>query len=391
MRTITALSPTSVSLYNRSPDLWYLRYCAEHRLPRQNQTRPASAGSAFDALIKAKLWQEYNFPAQDDDHPYAARTLLAAQVEPHNLEWATAAGVNCLQQYIRCGALADLMLLAREPPQFEFQLRQLVELDGVSVPIYGIPDMSFYVAGTLVILDWKVTGYCAHSVTSPAPGYLICRDGWDHAYRLPTRSHRKRHKDANITQDSGITITDYVLEQSNPVWALQLATYAWLLGVEPGSTDYITAVDQLCGVPDACKDHPDVRVASYRAKISKGFQETVIGYYSQCWLAYQSGHIFLTESRSASNDRVAFLENLVEILMTGDPDSQEFLAAVDYLSGKDVYDAKRDYRADVIIARRAGGETGLPDPDDYTGVAARNKATTRAGLIDLGSVCPGNS
>ena len=377
MREIRALSPTSLMLYKRDPELWYLKYCADEQLPRSEQTKPAAVGSAFDALIKARLYKHY-YNEVAIDHPYSARTLLAQQVNPDLMDWATNAGIHCLTQYERCGALADILLETHQPPQFEFPLRQTLTLDGLEVPVYGIPDMSYHYNGYTIILDWKVNGYCAKSVTSPTPGYLICRDGWDFRYCKPSRSHRKMHPDVVKKQLADLTISSQPLEASDEQWAVQLTTYAWLIG---GDNDFIGAIEQLCGQPVPGHDQPNLRIASFRGQVSKGFQETLVGMYTQCWLAYKSGHIFLTESREASNARCKFLDNLTHILMKGNPDSSEFIAATEYLKGKDVYDSYRDYRRDIIECRRARGEVGLPDPDDYSGVV--DKVTTQVGLVNL--------
>lgn len=377
MREIKYLSPTSLMLYQRQSELWYLRYCCETQLPRSPQGKPASVGSAFDALIKARLYKHY-YCEVPDDHPYAARTLLAAQVEPQHSEFAINAGVHCLMQYEKCGAAADLLMAGGEPPEFEFKLKQLVKLDGVEVPLYGIPDMAYQANGVKVILDWKVMGFCSRSITSPAPGYLMCRDGWDLAYRVPSRTNRTRHKNISTAQKAGLTISSRPLEEANAEWATQLTTYAWLLGCE---NDFIAAIEQLCGYPDDVAEFPDLRIATFRNTVSKGFQETLMGQYAQLWVAYKSGHIFLTESRAESDARCKFLDHVAHTLMKSHPDSQEFMAAADYLKGKDVYDMNRDWRKEIIEARRTRGEEGLPDPDDFSGVLAT--LDLKEGLIPL--------
>ena len=377
MREIKYLSPTSLMLYQRSPELWYLRYACEEQLPRTPQGKPASVGSAFDALIKSRLYKHYYFDVPPD-HAYSAKTMLAAQVEPHNYEFAVKAGIHCLHQYEKCGAAADLMLASGEPPEFEFKLRQTLTLEGMEVPIYGIPDMSYRIPHTRVILDWKVMGFCGKSITSPAPGYLICRDGWDLSYRMPSRTHRKRHKDISKVEKAGLTVSSRPLEEANADWATQLTTYAWLLGCQG---DFIAAVEQLCGYPDDVAEFPDLRIATFRNTVSLGFQETLMGSYVQLWVAYKSGHIFLTEARAASDDHCRYLDNVAHALMKKHPDTSEFMAACAFLKGKDVYDPNRDYRRDIIEARRLRGEVGLPDPDDYTGISS--EIQKQPGLITL--------
>lgn len=370
MREIKALSPTSIMLFWRNPELWYLKYLVEPRLPSQLQTRPMSVGSAFDAFIKATLYQRY-YGQVPVGHPFSAKTLLEKQVDPHNLEWATEAGLNCLSQYERSGALADLLLETSELPKFEFPLREKLTLDGLDVPITGIPDM-YYTSTTDVILDWKVNGYCAKSMTSPAPGYIMCRDGWDFSRMKPSRTHRKSHPDVIPRQYHGIKISNVSLETAHEDWATQTATYAWLLGIK----DYVAGIEQLCGVPNP-PAAPNLRIASHRAVISTAFQETLAGKYAQCWLAYKSGHIFLTESRAASDDKCAFLTNVAKVLMEGPLDTPEFVAAIDFLRGKDFYDTGRDWRGDIMRARGITESTGDSAPQLGDGLIGLKRHVAR--------------
>lgn len=356
MREISALSPTSVMLYERDPILWYLRYCADERLPRTVQSQPAAVGSAFDAMIKSLLYAQFHPDERiTPEHPYSAVTLLNKQVEAPNRDWATRAGLHCLDQYSQSGALAELLLSVTalpELPKFEFHTRDVVSLDGLDVPIVGIPDMSFRFGdySTLAILDWKVNGFCSKTLTTPAAGYIICRDGWRYDQFVPSRSANKAHPKTRVIERFGIRINEMPLEEINEEWATQTATYAWLLGMLPRETDFICSIEQLCGNPVGT-EFPNLRIASFKNQVSRGFQETLIGKYVTCWHAYKTGHIFHTESREASDDLCKQLEHICYVLMRGDPASQAWDAAINFISGRNVYDLYHDYRAEILAAR----------------------------------------
>ncbi|KKL78173.1 hypothetical protein LCGC14_2027540, partial [marine sediment metagenome] len=55
MRTPTYLSYSSVSMFEKTPDEFFLKYLAENRPGRLPQTEPMSVGSSFDAYVKAAL------------------------------------------------------------------------------------------------------------------------------------------------------------------------------------------------------------------------------------------------------------------------------------------------------------------------------------------------
>lgn len=394
MREIKALSPTSLDLFWRNTETWYLKYCTDVRLPRQQQTQPMSVGSAFDAFIKALLYEKFHGKVQVG-HKFSAHTLFNAQVDEALRPWAADAGCNCLDQYQRSGALADLLLETgklQKKPQFEFTLREKISYSGFEVPILGIPDMYYHTdIGQLVILDWKINGYCGKAVTSPAPGYIRCRDGWEFGKYKPTRTHGKPHTDISITRREGMAISSMPLEEANETWAAQVTTYAWLLGEPVGSANFVAAIEQLCGYPFGVDCPPGLRIASHRAVVTHAYQETLIGKYIQCWHAYKSGHIFLMESRQQSDEKCKFLEEVARTLMHDRVDSPRFSAAIEFLQGKDFYDPHRDHRGDIIRERRRLGEVGLPDNYDPSGIDQRDGVRCGSGLIGLSQVAGSSS
>ena len=376
MRTLEALSPTSLKLFWADPEMWYIRYLAEPRLPRSAQAKPASVGSAFDAMIKNLLFKRF-YPniIVNEHHPFSTVKLLEAQVEPQNREWATEQGLHCLTQYNASGALADLLLETtnlHKLPVFEFRAREKISLRSLEVPILGIPDMSYHRSADspLTILDWKVNGYCSKSITSPAIGFVKCRDGWSYAEAKPSRTANKSHPKAFPRNVDGVMMSSVPLEETNEDWAAQETTYAWLLGVPPGGKFYC-AIEQLCGYPNG-QAKPDIRVASFRATVSDGYQEHLIGKYVTCWHAYMTGHIFVTESREASDLKCKMLDGLCTSLMTGDPASPAWEAAIAYISQRNFYDYNHDYRTEILQAR------GLPCAATGTGIIGAG------GLLNMG-------
>src|SRR4051812_14365124 len=108
MRKIEYLSPTSLELFYKNQQEFYLRYLSDKRPPRIPQDRPMSVGSSFDAHAKSYLHQ--NLFGKGHDPKFDLKNLFEAQVEPQNRDWALAAGQHAFDVYKRSGALADLML-----------------------------------------------------------------------------------------------------------------------------------------------------------------------------------------------------------------------------------------------------------------------------------------
>ena len=55
MRQPEYLSPTSIGLWQKDRQEFYLYYLADHRPPRIAQNEPMAIGAAFDAYIKSYL------------------------------------------------------------------------------------------------------------------------------------------------------------------------------------------------------------------------------------------------------------------------------------------------------------------------------------------------
>ena len=305
MRTPAYLSPSSIAQFYKDPREFYLKYLADNRPPRFPQTQPMSAGSAFDAEVKAylskNLFGEVR-PGFDLDE------IFESQVEEQNREWAKPVGEYLFQCYKMSGALADLMVeldKALEEPRFEFTVEGRIPHESVveGIPLLGKPDV-YYVTreGAHVIHDWKVNGYCSMGNTSPKKGYINCRDSWDSALYKHSRSNRMPHKDAILMIVQSINVNvNHTLEDVDKTWAAQTAIYAWLLGEEVGSK-FITGIEQLAcngvkGFPE-----PFVRVASFRSYISSEFQFELLGKIVHVWQAIANNTVVTEEEAKSLDD-----------------------------------------------------------------------------------------
>lgn len=323
-RKYTHISPSGLSLFDKDVQEFYMKYVARYKPPSIPQTRPMSIGSAFDAYTKSHIIDTLK---KNTDERYQFESLFKAQVEEHNRETGKVHGLHAFEQYKQSGALADIMLEIVQgdiEPKFEFDVKDYVKHSDGHVPLAGKPDM-FYKNkhGHFVINDWKVNGYYGKSNTSPKPGYVMCRDGWVTGNR--SKNHRCAHKDAQIVNVGGVLVNMACkMEDIDRDWATQLATYAWLMGCEIGS-DFIAGIEQLACSYGESDGKPNIRVASFRCKISKDFQFEVYQRYLKCYRALSSGIFFPELDRLQNDMKCLEMEKMAQTLNpTGDANEDWF-------------------------------------------------------------------
>ena len=90
MRIPKSLSYSSMSLWYKDQDEFYIRYLADHAAPRLPQEQPAAVGSAFDAYTKSMLAHALFGKAMSAQFEFG--TIFESQVEPHNRDFALDAG-----------------------------------------------------------------------------------------------------------------------------------------------------------------------------------------------------------------------------------------------------------------------------------------------------------
>lgn len=157
MRIPQSLSYSSMSLWYKDQDEFYIRYLADHAAPCLPQEQPAAVGSAFDAYTKSML--AYALFGKAMSAQFEFGTIFESQVEPQNRDFALTAGKRVFKAYKLAGAYDDLLKLLQqsiEPPRFEFKVDGLI----LGVPFTGKPDCRFVLdlgSGRIsCVFDWKV-------------------------------------------------------------------------------------------------------------------------------------------------------------------------------------------------------------------------------------------
>ncbi|MFW9873075.1 MAG: hypothetical protein ACFFG0_08250 [Candidatus Thorarchaeota archaeon] len=293
MRIPEYLSPTSIHIWQDDEELFYQRYLSEFRLPREPQTQPQSIGSAFDAYVKCYI---YKCVFGKEEEPYILKNLFENQVEEHNRNWAWEHGKLVFDQYKKAGCIADIMLELEKavgPPNFEFEIRDTIQ----GIPLLGKPDI-FFISdkGFRVIYDWKVNGYCSSNLKSPMKGYLKLRE---------KGKLEKSHKNCVPALHGGITINaDMFLEEGDKSWADQESVYAWLLGENIGSENWVSGIDQICGPASR------LRFATHRCRVSSTWQQGFFDVAKELWDRINSGWFFRHLSEEDSKNLCNLLDEV---------------------------------------------------------------------------------
>lgn len=302
-----ALSYSSMSLFEKNPEEFYLKYLAGSRPDKIPQEHPASAGSAFDAGAKSSLAADLGLDSADTTNCH--KVLFDAQVEPQNRDWAAPVGAYLLEQYRASGAYDDLLGILKDASDIRFETHAERVIEGV--PMSGKPDCRFTIKPRdrviRVIFDWKVKGYCSKNTTSPTKGYRIVRDGA--GWKKPSRNNGQAH-DLYLAKDHfGFEVSAGSMESCSDEYADQLTLYGWLLGESVGDDNVVVMLDELVAKPNGEPGvTPLIRVASHRARVTKAYQQLLLERIKRCWDAIESGHIFRELSREENDARCELLD-----------------------------------------------------------------------------------
>lgn len=334
MRQPRYLSYSSLALWEKDKEEFYIRNLSDLRAPRMPQERFAAVGSAFDAYAKSELYDRL-FGKLDPAFEFA--TLFPAQVEEQNRDWGLVHGKFIFDRYVHSGSFDELLAKLQqsiEPPVFESKVDGLVG----GVPFTGKPDLRWVMKlaeePLRIVLDWKVKGYCSKYSTSPSKGYALCRDGYD-AVKLgvgktkaapdgkQSRSHGTSHALYLPINHRGLEISAGWMESCNSEYADQISIYGWLLGEQPGDENVVVWIDEI--VADG-KDNPKLlRVANHRARVRRDYQMELVSRIKSAWHCITTGHIFTEVSKDESVHRCQMLEKMVEGLQSsGTPEDEWF-------------------------------------------------------------------
>lgn len=292
------LSPSALGCFESNPDEYFMRYIVpkEIRPKKEPQTDAMSVGSAFDALVKNRLHRLFYGEQATIDAGYTIRHLVTNQCQEHNLPECLAIACHLFEEYIETGAYGDLVNTIQQSsvaPRMEFDVTATIG----GVPLLGKPDLHFH--STLhahVITDWKVSGSVSKSGVSPQQGYMLARD------LRGSATNGKSHKKFSPTMHpGGIVVSELPMNETTDYWADQLTTYAWALGEEVGSQNFIARIEQI-----ACRPHDTglrAKHVTHQSTVSAAHQHRLLERYQECWEAVQTNHIWSDLSSAESRAR----------------------------------------------------------------------------------------
>lgn len=295
------LSYSALIKSEEDTDEYALRYLFSDKPVREPQGQAAGVGSAFDARVKSHMYERIYGPGYEPDK-YSYEALFNKQVEPQNREYCAPAGDHVFEAYKISGFLTmleELCELAIEPPRFEFDSEK--EVGGV--PLLGKPDGFIRLKSGILILDFKVNGYCSKTAVSPNPGFMLCKDGF--IATKQNKSHNTIHKNAEIKEVMGVKCGGY-MEDASEAWASQLSGYAWTTGAEVGDENFITMIHQ-CVAKPVIGLRPLLRFSQYAGPVRSNFQVHLLGRYQKLWNSIKSGHIFTNLSKAENDVRLEML------------------------------------------------------------------------------------
>ena len=325
MKLPRSLSYSSMSLLEKNPEEFYIRYLADKAAPRTPQEPPMAVGSSFDAHVKAALVETLFGQVPE----FELATIFESQVESQCRDFALGAGQYVFECYKRCGAYGDLLTLLQksvEPPRFEFKVDGLVG----DVPFTGKPDCRFVLdfgEGRIqTILDWKVKGFCSKYGASPTPGYALCRDAYPEGVKA-SRSHGTEHNKYLGQSFRGLVINAGYMETCSTEYADQLCLYGWLLKETPGDENVVCCIEEI--VSKYMGDQrPLLRVANHKGRVKSEYQLALVARVKACWQRITSGYLFPEMPREDSDARCQILDKTGEGLLSDGTGRDEFFSQV---------------------------------------------------------------
>jgi len=269
VRKPSYLSPSALMELERDPWLFYLHRCAppECAPPREPQGLGQAVGTAFDALVKRALADIVSCKCPSEEE------LLTGIEVPSLRKEAVGKAIELLKAYKASGAFSALVdeglkEVHLDPPLISVPgtSHQLLGRQVGGVPLMGYPDALIVKEdGTWVILDWKTT-----SAGSPAQGWLKKYDAMDPMARFEP-AHAKAGED---------------FAELHPDWAVQLATYSWLLRPGVGLGAYFAPLS--VAIDQVVYGSKDIRCYAFRGQITGVFQEKLRERYQRAWTLIQT-------------------------------------------------------------------------------------------------------
>lgn len=301
MRMPKYLSPSSLAKWEGNPEEFFIQYIVPKnvRPDKPPQLDVMAVGSAFDALVKNKLYVEFFGYDQAVADGYSLTNLVKNQCEPHTLPKSFAVASGVFDQYIESGAyglLLEDIKASPVPPRMEIDVQTTV----AGVPLLGKPDLIFEsFSGCLVIADWKVSGSLSKRGVSPQQGYMRAMTVKEPGEIV---SHKKFEGWSHPCAE--IICNKVPMNETTDYWADQLATYAWALGHPVGSEDFVVIIEQLACRPPGKRSTDgelNIKCCQHRSYVSQDHQLELMERYKKCWSHIESGHYFPDMTKQESD------------------------------------------------------------------------------------------
>lgn len=263
-RKPTYLSPSSLLALERDPLAFYLHRCGpqEHAPPKEETQLAMVVGSVFDAYVKNELASVLGCPC-----PSVGQLL--GDIEAQDLlSEASKVAMPLVKLYKDSGAMTALLKegvrevhLNPERMVVPGTSRMLMGRELGGVPIFGYPDaLIIRPDGKRVVLDWKTT-----SKPSPDQGWWRKFDPAD-----PMARYAPPHNKAGEP-----------FHTLHGEWAVQLATYSWLLRPGVGHGASFAPVD--VAIDQVVYGSADARVYQFRGTLTSQFQDDLRTRYQAAW------------------------------------------------------------------------------------------------------------
>ena len=250
MKTPRSLSYSSMTLWEKNPEEFYLRYLAEHPAPRLPQEPPMAVGSRFRRLRQGRPATTILFGTAVDPQ-FAFEAIFESQVEPQCRDFALTAGqarLRRLQAVRRLRRTARAAEAVRRAAPLRVQGRWHHCRRCRSPASRTAASCSTSASDCIhCILDWKVRGYCSSMPPARRKGYMLCRDGYQSD--KPSKSHGTQHTNYLAYNHRGLTINAGYMEYCNDEYADQLCLYGWLLGEKPGDENVVGMIEEIVAKP----------------------------------------------------------------------------------------------------------------------------------------------
>lgn len=272
------LSPSSLNSSLKEPNKFYLTRLVYDSIPKEPQGKGAAIGTAFDILVKRKIWSE----------GISKETRFRSEKDENNIEIkdfkseALQIGKRILNSYIRGAYSATIFKQLEVWRQFTFH----------NIPIYVKLDATCLdkKSNLIIPFDWKVSGFNPDSnPMSPKPYYQ---------YQYVGREIGIAHKKY---------CTDIEIQEIDLSWAIQTCTYGWSIGLSTNlDKPFPVRIDMLTTTKKNI-----IKCSSYRAIVTPIFQKYVFELYKDTWTSIIDG-TFINKLNSQYDRNLIFIASTNE-------------------------------------------------------------------------------